>query len=157
MSAWSATSRQLRTTCGSCLRRPGASESSATARVAGKPYSPPAISRSTPWWTVMAPTSRAIHPRTGPFGSPTWCRSCRSCPRRFSACSVTRIEPRRRSTSTNFEAILRANGKQSEFYRYTNAGHGFFAVDRTSYRVIAAVDGWERIASFFTRHIAPEG
>jgi len=55
-----------------------------------------------------------------------------------------------------FEAILRANGKQSEFYRYANAGHGFFAVDRTSYRVVAAVDGWERIASFFTRHIAPE-
>ena len=25
-------------------------------------------SRSTPWWTVMAPTSRAIHPRTGRFG-----------------------------------------------------------------------------------------
>ena len=55
-----------------------------------------------------------------------------------------------------FEAILRASGKQSEFYRYTSAGHGFFAVDRTSYRVIAAVDGWERIASFFARHIAVE-
>ena len=55
-----------------------------------------------------------------------------------------------------FEAILRSNGKQSEFYRYSNAGHGFFAVDRTSYRVIAAVDGWERIASFFARHIALE-
>jgi carboxymethylenebutenolidase len=53
-----------------------------------------------------------------------------------------------------FEAVLKANGKESEFYRYTSAGHGFFAVDRTSYRVIAAVDGWERIASFFARHLA---
>ncbi len=54
------------------------------------------------------------------------------------------------------EAILLANGKQSEFYRYTSAGHGFFAVDRTSYRVTAAVDGWERIASFFARHLITE-
>jgi carboxymethylenebutenolidase len=54
-----------------------------------------------------------------------------------------------------FEAILRANGKRAEFYRYSSAGHAFFAVDRTSYRVTAALDGWERIAAFFGRHVGP--
>ena len=51
-------------------------------------------------------------------------------------------------------AILDANGKQYEFHRYDDAGHGFFAVDRPSYRVAAANDGWEQIASFFGTHLA---
>src|SRR5437764_9248329 len=52
-----------------------------------------------------------------------------------------------------FEKILTANGKTYEFYRY-DAGHGFFAVDRPSYRVAAANDGWERIADFFATYLA---
>jgi len=52
------------------------------------------------------------------------------------------------------EQILKDNGKTYEFHRYDDAGHGFFSVDRPSYRVAAATDGWERIASFFTTHLA---
>ena len=40
-------------------------------------------------------------------------------------------------------------GKAHDLHSYDDAGHAFFAVDRPSYRVAAANDGWERIASFF--------
>jgi len=49
------------------------------------------------------------------------------------------------------ERLLREHGKQFEFHRYDDAGHGFFAVNRPGYRVAAANDGWERIAAFFNR------
>lgn len=52
-----------------------------------------------------------------------------------------------------FEEILKANGKSYEFHRYDDAGHGFFAVDRPSYRIAAANDGWERVAEFFAKHL----
>jgi carboxymethylenebutenolidase len=52
-----------------------------------------------------------------------------------------------------FEQILQAHGKAYEFHRYDGAGHAFFSVDRPAYRVDAAVDGWERIADFFHRHL----
>jgi carboxymethylenebutenolidase len=45
--------------------------------------------------------------------------------------------------------ILRAHGKTFESHSYDDAGHAFFAVDRPSYRVAAANDGWERITAFF--------
>jgi carboxymethylenebutenolidase len=51
------------------------------------------------------------------------------------------------------EQILADNSKRYEFHRYDDAGHGFFAVDRPSYRVAAANDGWERIAEFFTTNL----
>ena len=44
--------------------------------------------------------------------------------------------------------------KPHEFHSYDGAGHAFFAVDRPGYRVAAANDGWERIASFFRTHLA---
>ncbi|HTY72097.1 MAG TPA: dienelactone hydrolase family protein [Actinomycetes bacterium] len=40
-------------------------------------------------------------------------------------------------------------GKSYDFHTYEGAGHGFFAVDRVSYRPEAAVDGWRRIDRFF--------
>lgn len=43
-----------------------------------------------------------------------------------------------------------------EFHTYEGAGHAFFAVDRPSYRVTAANDGWERIARFFETHLTPQ-
>jgi carboxymethylenebutenolidase len=52
------------------------------------------------------------------------------------------------------ESILRSHGKDFEFHRYDGAGHAFFAVDRPAYRVEAAVDGWQRIAAFFDRHLS---
>jgi len=51
------------------------------------------------------------------------------------------------------EKLLREAGKTYEFHRYDDAGHAFFSVDRPSYRVAAAVDGWERIRDFLARHL----
>ncbi|HJP74014.1 MAG TPA: dienelactone hydrolase family protein [Pseudonocardiaceae bacterium] len=45
-------------------------------------------------------------------------------------------------------------GKEHEFHSYDGAGHAFFAVDRPSYRVEAAVDGWEKIFAFYGKHLA---
>ena len=55
-----------------------------------------------------------------------------------------------------FEAALQQHGKTYEFHRYDDAGHGFFAVDRPSYRVHAAVDGWEKVFEFYGRHLSAE-
>jgi carboxymethylenebutenolidase len=49
--------------------------------------------------------------------------------------------------------ILTENGKDFEFHTYEGAGHAFFAVDRPSYNVAAANDGWERITEFFGKHL----
>lgn len=51
------------------------------------------------------------------------------------------------------ERLLTAHGKAFELHTYPDAGHAFFAVDRPSYRVAAANDGWEKIAAFFARHL----
>jgi len=51
------------------------------------------------------------------------------------------------------EEILTANGKEFEFHSYEGAGHAFFAVDRPSYRVEAANDGWQKIAAFYGKHL----
>jgi carboxymethylenebutenolidase len=51
------------------------------------------------------------------------------------------------------EEILKANDKVYEFHSYPDAGHAFFAVDRPSYRVVAANDGWERIAAFYGTYL----
>lgn len=52
------------------------------------------------------------------------------------------------------ERLLREHGKQFEFHRYDDAGHGFFAVNRPGYRVAAANDGWDRITAFFADQLA---
>lgn len=52
------------------------------------------------------------------------------------------------------EAELKRVGAHYEFHRYDNAGHGFFAVDRASYRPEAAVAGWQSVFSFLDRHLA---
>jgi carboxymethylenebutenolidase len=51
------------------------------------------------------------------------------------------------------DAILTAHGKEHAFHTYPDAGHAFFAVDRPSYNVAAANDGWERIADFLRTHL----
>lgn len=51
------------------------------------------------------------------------------------------------------DAILTSLGKPHELHRYDDAGHAFFAVDRPSYRVAAATDGWERIITFYATHL----
>jgi carboxymethylenebutenolidase len=53
------------------------------------------------------------------------------------------------------EAALLANGKTYFFYRYDGAGHGFFYYDRINYRPQAAMDGWEKVLTFFTQYLVP--
>ena len=52
------------------------------------------------------------------------------------------------------EAELKKHHKEYEFKSYPpDAGHGFFADYRPSYRPEAAVDGWQRIFNFFARYL----
>jgi carboxymethylenebutenolidase len=51
------------------------------------------------------------------------------------------------------EQLLQAHGKTYEIHRYDDAGHAFFAVNRPSYRVAAANDGWERITAFYAANL----
>ena len=51
------------------------------------------------------------------------------------------------------EAELKRHGKTYEFHMYPDAGHGFFAVDRPSYRQHAAVDGWEKVLAWFNKYL----
>jgi len=44
--------------------------------------------------------------------------------------------------------------KEHEFHTFEGAGHAFFAVDRPSYRVEAANEGWNKIWDFFARFLA---
>jgi carboxymethylenebutenolidase len=51
------------------------------------------------------------------------------------------------------DQILTANDKPHEFHSYEGAGHAFFSVDRPSYRVAAANDGWEKITDFYAKYL----
>jgi carboxymethylenebutenolidase len=51
------------------------------------------------------------------------------------------------------DKVLTDLGKAHEFHSYEGAGHAFFAVNRPSYRVEAANDGWAKIFDFFGRHL----
>ncbi len=52
------------------------------------------------------------------------------------------------------EAELKKHGKSYEFYRYDNAGHGIFYYHRPLYRVDAALDGWNKVFTFFAKHLS---
>jgi carboxymethylenebutenolidase len=52
------------------------------------------------------------------------------------------------------EQELKAQGKTYEFHSYEGAGHAFFSVNRTSYRPEAAVDGWQRIWTWFGQYLS---
>jgi carboxymethylenebutenolidase len=51
------------------------------------------------------------------------------------------------------EAELKKWGKTYAFHMYDNAGHSFFAVDRSSYRPEAAMDGWKKIFQWYEKYI----
>jgi carboxymethylenebutenolidase len=53
------------------------------------------------------------------------------------------------------EQALIAHGKTYEFHSYEGAGHAFFSNNRTSYRPEAALDGWQRIFSWFETYLTP--
>jgi carboxymethylenebutenolidase len=54
------------------------------------------------------------------------------------------------------EKLLKEHGKTYEFHRYDGAGHAFFSVDRPSYRVAAALAGWQRVQAFYATHLIGE-
>jgi carboxymethylenebutenolidase len=54
------------------------------------------------------------------------------------------------------EEALKANGKTYEFHSYEGAGHAFFSTNRTAFRPEAALDGWQRIFSWFETYLTPE-
>ena len=54
------------------------------------------------------------------------------------------------------EAALKQHNKTYEFHRYDGAGHGFFAVDRPSYRQEQAVDGWEKVLAWFNKNLSTD-
>ena len=55
------------------------------------------------------------------------------------------------------EEALKANEKTYEFHNYEGAGHAFFSVNRTAFRPEAALDGWERIFSWFGTYLTDQG
>lgn len=52
------------------------------------------------------------------------------------------------------EQILKQHGKTYEFYRYPNAGHGFFYYHAPAYRQEQAVDGWKKIFAFLEKYLS---
>ena len=54
---------------------------------------------------------------------------------------------------TAMAKALEANGKDFDFHSYDGAGHAFFSVDRPSYRLDAAKDGWKQIWRFYETHL----
>ena len=56
--------------------------------------------------------------------------------------------------TARLEQELARHGKTFQFHTYDGAGHGFFAVDRPSYRPHAASDGWSRVWDWFGRYLA---
>jgi carboxymethylenebutenolidase len=55
------------------------------------------------------------------------------------------------------ETALGQHGKTYEFHTYPDTGHAFFSVDRPSYRVEAAMDGWQRIGDWFGAYLGSGG
>jgi carboxymethylenebutenolidase len=51
------------------------------------------------------------------------------------------------------EAELKKHGKVYEFHRYDGAGHGIFYYHRPLYRVEQALDGWNKVFAFFSKHL----
>ena len=54
---------------------------------------------------------------------------------------------------SELEEELKAQHKTYEFHSYEGAGHAFFSVNRAAYRPEAAVDGWEKIFTWFGRYL----
>ena len=51
------------------------------------------------------------------------------------------------------EAELKKYDKEYEFFRYDNAGHAFWNYTRDSYRATQTMDSWEKVMSFFEKHL----
>jgi carboxymethylenebutenolidase len=54
------------------------------------------------------------------------------------------------------EEALKRYGKTYEFHRYDGAGHSFFDWGRPAYRPQQAMDAWQKVFTFFDKHLAAE-
>lgn len=52
------------------------------------------------------------------------------------------------------EKVLKYLGKTYEGHTYEGAGHAFFSTERPSYRPEAAIDGWEKVFTWFGKYLA---
>jgi carboxymethylenebutenolidase len=50
--------------------------------------------------------------------------------------------------------LLTKEGKEFTFHEYEGAGHGFFAVDRPSYRPEVATEAWGEVLKFYGQHLS---
>ena len=78
--------------------------------------------------------------------------------RKFAAYGYAAIMPnlyyREAPGASSQPAVGRGRGLLRSRHRQpAGAGHAFFAVDRPSYRPVAAVDGWTKIWDFYGRHL----
>ncbi len=55
------------------------------------------------------------------------------------------------------DAILNELGKDHEFLRYKDAGHGFWCYDKPGYNQAAAMESWNRVFAFFDEHLKQTG
>lgn len=53
----------------------------------------------------------------------------------------------------NHEEQLRKFNKDYEFHRYDGAGHGFFYYHMGMYRQEQALDAWDKVFAFFSKHL----
>ena len=51
------------------------------------------------------------------------------------------------------EEELKKFGKDYEFHRYDDAGHGFWYYHTEMYRPKQAMDSWNKVFEFFGRHL----
>ena len=56
--------------------------------------------------------------------------------------------------TAELSGVLDSFSKPHEFHTFEGAGHAFFSVDRPSYRVDAATQGWTKVWEFFGQHLA---
>ena len=57
-------------------------------------------------------------------------------------------------TVMGMDEALKKYGKNYEFHRYPNAGHGFFYYTRPAYRPEQAMDGWNKIWAFLEKNLS---
>ena len=100
----------------------------------------------------------------GPFGGvvvihhmPGYDAPTKEITRRFAAEGYNALMPNLYHAPAQVDELeqeLKAQGKTYEFHSYEGAGHAFFSVNRPAYRPEAAVDGWEKILTWFGRYLA---
>jgi carboxymethylenebutenolidase len=56
--------------------------------------------------------------------------------------------------TAELSSALDSFDKPHEFHTFAGAGHAFFSVERPSYRVDAANEGWAKIWDFYGQHLA---